>query len=241
MSKMLKKTRKGFSLVELVIAILIIAVLVAAVFAGGSIIIRNSQISRTTSDLHNFSIAVETWMNENPSLANVTKAADNYGTLNDGLVKALNSRLSEDYQLTKVADAAPTTNITTARDANSEVYESAKTDAWGNHYYVILTNDDRTAVGHSDFFVTVVSAGPNAKTAVNAAINEDDVFMLCQYTDGDVASAIYDYGDVNTQNAKLPRTNAETLTRATTYKGATTGAAGSEVYSTAPVVFSVTE
>ena len=48
-----RKQRKGFSLVELVVVILIIAILAVAVFAGGSAVIKKSQVSRTTSDLHN--------------------------------------------------------------------------------------------------------------------------------------------------------------------------------------------
>lgn len=61
-----RKQRKGFSLVELVVVILIIAILAVAVFAGGSAVIKKSQVSRTTSDLHNFSVAVEAVLNENP-------------------------------------------------------------------------------------------------------------------------------------------------------------------------------
>ena len=63
--------RKGFSLVELVVVILIIAILAVAVFAGGSAVIKKSQVSRTTSDLHNFSVAAESTLNENPSVANI--------------------------------------------------------------------------------------------------------------------------------------------------------------------------
>ena len=61
-----RNARKGFSLVELVVVILIIAILAVAVFAGGSAVIKKSQVSRTTSDLHNFSVAVEAVLNENP-------------------------------------------------------------------------------------------------------------------------------------------------------------------------------
>lgn len=74
-----RKQRKGFSLVELVVVILIIAILAVAVFAGGSAVIKKSQVSRTTSDLHNFSVAVEAVLNENPGVANIsTDSAANH-------------------------------------------------------------------------------------------------------------------------------------------------------------------
>lgn len=63
----MKSRMKGFSLVELVVVILIIAVLAVAVFAGGSASIRKAQVSRVSSDLHNFDIAMSTYMNENRS------------------------------------------------------------------------------------------------------------------------------------------------------------------------------
>ena len=73
---MKKNHRKGFSLVELVVVILIIAILAVAVFAGGSAVIKKSQVSRTTSDLHNFSVAVESTLNETPAVANMGKYED---------------------------------------------------------------------------------------------------------------------------------------------------------------------
>ena len=55
------KKGKGFSLTELVIVIIIIAILALAVFAGGSAAIRKAKISRATSDLHNFDVALQTY------------------------------------------------------------------------------------------------------------------------------------------------------------------------------------
>ena len=199
-----KKARKGFSLVELVIAILIIAVLVAAVFAGGSIIIRNSQISRTTSDLHNFSIAAETLLNENPMVANVDQS--NWDTEMPKIVAKLNSLLAEDYRVETAAaadiaaaDGNQITGVAGTADLGYVILKSAKTDAWGNNYFVLLDYADRNEVGISDFYVTVISAGPNAKTtlteAYNDKTNQDDVILVAQYSDGSVSSVIYNQAD----------------------------------------------
>jgi prepilin-type N-terminal cleavage/methylation domain-containing protein len=195
--------RKGFSLVELVVVILIIAILAVAVFAGGSAVIKRSQVSRTTSDLHNFSVAIESALNETPSVANMSKESEFTAIIN-----AVNSNLSTDYQLTRL-EADVSGNITTAQSVVNAtrtddsvltgtyaIYVSAKTDAWDNPYYVIFDATERHAAGISEFYITVVSAGPNAQTTITSVttgtgIEADDVFLLVQYTDGDVAAVTY--------------------------------------------------
>lgn len=193
-----RKSRKGFSLVELVVVILIIAILAVAVFAGGSAVIKKSQVSRTVSDLHNFSVAVESTLNSNPKVAHLKTNADGI----DKIMDALNENLQEDYKFTKLSAAQASGNITwTGASGTDEAYllaQSAKTDAWGNPYYLVMDTSDRNSEGKSDFFVEVISAGPDAKTAVDGAIGgvnaskADDIFLLTQYTDGDVTAVTYD-------------------------------------------------
>ena len=198
-----RKARKGFSLVELVVVILIIAILAVAVFAGGSVVIKKSQVSRTTSDLHNFSVAAESLLNENPNVANVSKYADMKAGSDFDILDKLNANLPEDYEL-KLLGAAETGNITSTKGAPDDadayfIAKSDKQDAWGNNYYVVFDSTDRNNDGKSDFFIEVISAGPDAKTAVdgkiggeNSAANKnDDIFLLAQYTDGDVAATTY--------------------------------------------------
>ena len=185
------RARKGFSLVELVVVILIIAILAVAVFAGGSAVIKNAQVSRTTSDLHNFSVAVESFMNEHPELAN---QYDNTGFAT--LVNKLSGNLSADYHIdpTDINDA-PSTNITLANGSANYlgIYKSDKTDAWGNPYYVLFDCGERNT-GKSEFYITVVSAGPNARTELGGTIDSDDIYLLVQYSDGNVAAVTYDDG-----------------------------------------------
>ena len=199
MKKFTNKNRKAFSLVELVVVILIIAVLAVAVFAGGSKTIRKSQVSRTVSDLHNFSIAAETLLNEHPEVANIATSENAKDIV--AIKDAMNKLLSADYQLKTTAEAA-TGNITknattTGNDSTYVIYESAKTDAWGNPYFVIFDTAEHN--NGTEFYVTVVSAGPNAKTDLDevadktGTIDSDDIFMIAEYKSGDVASATYDW------------------------------------------------
>ena len=192
--------RKGFSLVELVVVILIIAILAVAVFAGGSAAIKKSQVSRTTSDLHNFSIAIESAMNETPAVANMKANSFDGSAANDmkAIVAAVNNNLPADYQLGTTAEAdVPTGNLKISNPTTSSalILKSAKTDAWDNNYYVIFDFGERHCTGQSDFYVTVVSAGPNAQTVVGGAIESDDVFLLVQYSDGDVSAVTYNMSD----------------------------------------------
>lgn len=204
--------RKGFSLVELVVVILIIAILAVAVFAGGSAAIKKSQVSRTTSDLHNFSIAIESAMNETPSVANMS-AKTFSGASGDmkQIVDAVNKNLPADYQLdttsaTGVADSN-SGNLQIANQTSALILKSAKTDAWDNNYYAIFDFGERHCTGQSDFYITVVSAGPNAQTVVGGAIESDDVFLLVQYSDGDVSAVTYNVGDAKLTTSVNDDTN----------------------------------
>jgi len=226
------KKRKGFSLIELIVVILIIAILALAVFAGGSAAIKKSQIARTTSDLHNFSIAVESALNETPSVANM-KANTFSGAAGDmkAIVDAVNNNLSADYQL---GDAAVTANINdnlkVATGTSHVILKSDKTDAWGNNYFVIFDYGERHDAGQSDFYVTVVSAGPNAQTTVGGKIESDDLFLLAQYSDGDVAAVTYNCGNGVASLNVSDSTNSYAAKSASGLSLVTKGTGGSMLY-----------
>ena len=186
--------RRGFGFVETVICIVIAIILGASVFAGGSYVVKKSQNNRTSSDLYNFSIALETFLNESPKVANCASVDDFSAYLDD-----INEILPTEYQIgttqiTTVTDSGG--NITVKTLASVAVYESAKTDAWGNHYYVILDFSERHGSNNSDFYITVVSAGADARTDLAGKIGgdsaqSDDIFLLVQYTNGEVSSFTY--------------------------------------------------
>lgn len=242
-----RASRKGFSLVELVVVILIIAILAVAVFAGGSAVIKKSQVSRTTSDLHNFSVAVEAVLNENPGVANIsTDSAANHEIT--AIMDKLNANLPEDYKLTKVANAMTGGNITCDYKSSDTgtyiVAQSAKTDSWDNPYYVVFDATDRNSNGKSDFFITVISAGPDAKTDVDGVIGgsntlasgkADDVFLLVQYTDGDVTAVTYNCASDAEKIVTNQLDASNKKVAATTYQDA--GAGTPAVNTTSPVNF----
>lgn len=95
--KIREKRRTGFSLVELVITIVIIAVLSVAVFAGGSAATKKAQVNRATSDLHNFDIAMQTYMfsNRTPVNLSILSPKEDFNKVVDGV----NQLLPKDYIL----------------------------------------------------------------------------------------------------------------------------------------------
>ncbi len=140
-------------------------------------------------------------MNETPTVANIDEEAG----MTNSIIKQVNANLPADYQLSKattIADANLELTQSSGEHPTYVIYESAKTDAWGNPYYVVFDATERHDLGISDFYITVVSAGPNAQTkicqapavaptATDKGIEADDLFLLVQYTDGDVAAATY--------------------------------------------------
>ena len=63
-----RRSQRGFSMVELVVVILIIACLSVAVYAGGSNVVTKSRDSRVESDFHNYSVAAESYMTSNKQI-----------------------------------------------------------------------------------------------------------------------------------------------------------------------------
>lgn len=149
---------KGFSLTELVIVIIIIAILALAVFAGGSAAIKKAKISRATSDLHNFDVALQTYMfsNRDPVKLTVLSPKEDFNKVVDGL----NPFLPMGYTLKSVT--LPTSGNIFSTLSFLNVYESEKKDPWDNPYYFLIDPTARNA-GETEYYFIVMSAGQNAQ------------------------------------------------------------------------------
>ena len=67
-ARMANKNRKGFTLVEIVVVILIIAILTGAVFLGGATVVKQSREAKVKTDLRNMATYVQDMMYDNPEL-----------------------------------------------------------------------------------------------------------------------------------------------------------------------------
>lgn len=196
---------KGFSLTELVIVIIIIAILALAVFAGGSAAIKKAKISRATSDLHNFDVALQTYMfsNRDPVKLTVLSPKEDFNKVVDGL----NPFLPMGYTLKSVT--LPTSGNIFSTLSFLNVYESEKKDPWDNPYYFLIDPTARNA-GETEYYFIVMSAGQNAQANVGGPLDKDDIFLLCEYNNGTVTTNVYNMSTDTKDLTGSPLTRGET-------------------------------
>lgn len=178
--------RRGFTLVELVVVILIIAILILLVFVGGAHMIAKSRMARAESDMHNYSIGATAYLNSNHD---ILKLKDDSSDGYQGVANGLNEYLGKaDYvEITKQPPSAG--NICNS-DEEFTVYETNKRDPWGNPYCVLFDGVARNK-NATEGFITFCSAGPNGKLDVGSTLDKDDIFLLCQYVNGEVLTQFY--------------------------------------------------
>lgn len=221
-----KRTRRAFSLIEIMLGIVLIAILSAVAYRYVSSNMLKARVSSTVSDMSNFTTSIETAMMENSGIGNATLKTDPQFT---DFVRSLENNLPQGYKLGTALDTDQSTgNIqyTVASPTAYAVYKVDAKDPWDNNYYVLV---DTTAhkTGTADFTVTVISAGPNGKTNITGAIDADDIFVLAQYQDGEIALSTNNVADLKYQ---LIDVTAATISRvASDALGKYTGGAGDKL------------
>ena len=134
--KSIKSQKRGFSLVELVIVVLIIAVLATVIFVGGGATIAKARESRAESDLYNYEVAAKDYLSSFGSkVVRLSKstAEDDYKKV----VDAYNEYLGKSYYLDAESSAPSTGNIYSS-DTSIHAFKTNKLDPWGNPYYVMF-------------------------------------------------------------------------------------------------------
>ena len=185
----------GFSLIELIAVIMIIAIISAAIFVGSGTASMKARAAKVTSDLYNYQIAAEKILYNQPQVRNIATGTKKTQLAN--VVELLNNNLLPEYMLSVVDEAfsgsiSLTSNIDD--DTTFVVCRSRKLDPWGDPYYVILDSEERT-LARSEFFVTAISAGPNFVLNLDGEIDSDDIFLLVSCSNGRVTSSVYDMSE----------------------------------------------
>ena len=190
-------------MVELVIFMLVAGILVSASYSGISNLMNKAKISTATSDLHNFSIAVEAALNSTQSVGNASnngiggERQPGKSDPMEDLLFAMGMELSADFaMLSSPAESSGEGSAkikvpASAAGATYVIYETAKEDPWGNPYYIIYDVGERHTEMQSDFYVTVVSAGTNGHLDIGGHMEKDDIFLLGQYMNGEVSAKVY--------------------------------------------------
>ena len=200
--------RKGFTIIQLVIGMLIFAILTGIAFFGISVYTAQANETRVASDLGTFEVAIKDYMLNNPG-------ACSDGTLNP---VGLNHYLTKENTLV-LDEADPNkddlgTEISVTAGVKSEAaYKklSVLEDPWGHQYRVVIRNNaDRTAEdgeygakGTDRAFIYVYSMGKDGKGAANDT-KQDDSVLCVQYSDGEVYSRSYLPSDGKNQAVTAP-------------------------------------
>lgn len=180
-SENMKKTRKGFSLVELLIAVVVLGILGAMLIAAGTAAQNKARISVASNDIDSARNAVYTALMMNPSVAQYTDSSAGW---KKNLIDIINAELDETWQWDLIDSAnagGPSGAIAqtrTMRDPWKNPYTLfAYTDSYTTTFYADETSGNtQDAPTHmlnkSDSSMTLViaSAGPNG-TGVGKGLN----------------------------------------------------------------------
>ena len=199
MGKKDNKAKKSIPVVAKVVIIgMIVAFLATGIYVVSSYAWKQSRIDKAASDLNVFAKAAEKFLRETPSVANAGgKDKNKFGDMDGAFVKSLNAVLPSEYKVTETVaeNSMPCDKVAVSEAKNAIVFKSMKVDPWGNPYFVIFDPSERHELQNNDFYITVISAGPNMETTVNGNIDADDLFMLAQYKNGDIESETYNVAE----------------------------------------------
>lgn len=168
MSRMINKERKGFSLVELVVVILIIAILAAAIFLGGATVIRQSRESAVRNDLRNLGTYVQDAMYATPKLQYDTLySKGEYFTYDSTDSKVIAKLTANDDKEAKADTIAAGMEVLELLNENYLTADFqigiGNKDPWNNPYCFSYEQIPSSATGKSSSCIIVVnSLGTNS-------------------------------------------------------------------------------
>ena len=226
---MFTKTKKAFTIVELVIVIAVIAILMGIMFVGGTAISNNAKQSTLDSDFRTFETNLKAMINDPDADVIKTKAT--------GLAPSEISSLMGKYFEGDIAvtfsddDNKLETTTTTGPKANRSAFEAevAMDDPYGMAYQMVILDNSDTEV--TDITFMVYSYGKNKQTATTPAgsFDADDVGFVVRVID----SVVYT-GEIAGNGTKdaASATNGQTAVLGKAYQDAVNGSgAGTHVVS----------
>lgn len=217
--RILKKRRKGYTLLETMATIALVMILSAAAYGGISAGMDKANTSNTTSDIRTYGNAVQQMFIAHPEVMKYTKAK--LPTSIEKIVGYVNDQLEEAWDFTMFSDVD---------DSGAVAYSTQKRDAWGNPYGLYIYLDDvaagvtestnyldstGTALETTDscIYIVIGSAGKGGTgmitgsdgsnidfatkeaTAATAAVNntdgQDDIGVIVRLLNGDSYSATF--------------------------------------------------
>lgn len=196
--KAVKANKRGFTMIELIGAMVIIAILTVAGITAIATAISNSRMSATQTDLAGFQTPIEQFLLENPQMAK-----ENNTTV---IAKALNEYLEGEMQFKNVTalDGGVASDSTSApSDSSVTGWQTKRTDAWDEPFRIYInpmnhagtTGPNNTQ--DTELRIFVVSNGKNSTTGANNndVDGDDDMFLMVQLVNGQVSHGMYGMRD----------------------------------------------
>lgn len=189
---------KGFTIIQIVIAMLIFAILTSIAFLGASIYITQSNETKVKSDLSALEVALHDYM-----LSDAAACVGGKLTLNGA-----NRYLTQENAV-KTSDLSG--EVTVDESKNDCTGVSTLLDPWGHEYRILILNDRDRKSGDNEYgakgknraFIYAYTAGKDGK-AGEEDTRQDDAVLCVQYSDGEVYSKIYLPSDGSNQSIKAP-------------------------------------
>lgn len=168
MKNLLKKARKGFSLVELLIAVVVLGILGAMLIAAGTAAQNKARVSVASNDIDSVRNAVYTAFMMKPQVMQYTDGTANWAQT---VVNNINEELDENWQWELLPDVK---NADNGAPSSGPIAQTPRMrDPWNNPYTMYIYTDSFTTTyrdeagtqnlpeSDSVMYVVIASAGPN--------------------------------------------------------------------------------
>ena len=216
--KDVKVNKRGFTMIELIGAMVIIAILTVAGITAIATAISNSRMSATQTDLSGFQSPIEQFMLENPQMAKQTDTTK--------IAAALNEYLEGEMQFKTV----PAGSTEGQQDKSTiAAWETKRLDAWDQPFRIFINPENHSATTgpsnaqDTELRIFVVSNGKNSTTGtLNKDVDgDDDMFLMVQLVNGQVSHGMYGMrdGDSLFATSDATVTNANTPISSSTTQG----------------------
>ena len=191
------KNRIGFTLIQLLVVIVILAILSYAAVSGMLSAINGGRQSTTLSDFKTYSQDIETAVFDNPTLA------DNAATATS-IANVINPYLDANM------------NFTVPSSGTTSTFTSVRKDPWGHPYTLYITNPAANGgTSHTTCLIVIKSNGANGVTAGGSTVDSDDLAYVIEVVDGAVHEASYGFGKHDTGALTAGSTNPSTAVPST--------------------------
>lgn len=196
-----KLNKRGFTMIELIGAMVIIAILTVAGITAIATAISNSRMSATQTDLSGFQTPIEQFLLENPQMAKSNDTGAIAAKLNEYLEGEMQFKVAPgtgdsadddlDYNTVELADS----------------WQTKRLDAWDQPFRIYIDTAEHAATNGTDaakdseIRIFVVSNGKNSTTGTTAKTGNryldgtDDMFLMVQLVNGQVSHGMYGMRD----------------------------------------------